>query len=89
MIRQIERELRATGETLDYAVGSRGTVAIGFSAPSLGYVAKVIRDEMEFGRFVDTIDKRIVDMLATRGLSETESWNASYLFDADEPLKFR
>lgn len=52
-------------------------------------VAKVIRDEMEFGRFVDTIDKRIVDMLAARGLPETESWNVSYLFDADEPLKFR
>jgi isocitrate dehydrogenase kinase/phosphatase len=49
VIRQIERELRATGETLDYAVGSRGTVAIGFSAPSLGYVAKVIRDHPTAG----------------------------------------
>lgn len=52
-------------------------------------VAKVIREEMEFGRFVDTIDKRIVDMLAARGLAETDNWNASYLFDIDEPLKFR
>lgn len=52
-------------------------------------VAKVIRDEMEFGKFVDTIDKRIVDMLSSRGLAEPEAWNVSYLFDSDEPLKFR
>ena len=52
-------------------------------------VAKVIRDEMEFGRFVDTIDKRIVDTLAARGFSDAESLNISYLFDGDEPLKFR
>ena len=49
VIRQIEDELKASGETLDYAVGSRGTVAIGFSAPSLGYVAKVIRDHPTAG----------------------------------------
>jgi DNA-binding NtrC family response regulator len=52
-------------------------------------VAKVIRDEMEFGRFIDTIDKRIIDMLATKGFAEPENWNVSYLFDSDEPLKFR
>ena len=52
-------------------------------------ISRVIREEMEFGRFVDTIDKRIVDMLAARGLAEVESWNTSYLFDNDEPLKFR
>lgn len=52
-------------------------------------VAKVIRDEMEFGRFVDTIDKRIIDMLAARGLAEPDGWNVSYLFDSDEPLKFK
>lgn len=52
-------------------------------------VSRVIREEMEFGRFVDTIDKRIVDMLASRGFAEPEGWNVSYLFDADEPLKFR
>lgn len=52
-------------------------------------VARVIRDEMEFGRFVDTIDKRIIDMLASRGFSEPENWNVSYLFDSDEPLKFK
>lgn len=52
-------------------------------------VSKVIREEMEFGRFVDTIDKRIVDMLAARGFAEPEGWNVSYLFDSDEPLKFR
>lgn len=52
-------------------------------------VARVIREEMEFGRFVDTIDKRIVDMLAARGFAEPDSWNTAYLFDNDEPLKFR
>lgn len=52
-------------------------------------VAKVIRDEMEFGRFVDTIDKRIIDMLSARGFAEAENWNVSYLFEADEPLKFK
>lgn len=52
-------------------------------------VAKVIREEMEFGRFVDTIDKRIVDMLTARGFTEPENWNGSHLFDNDEPLKFR
>ncbi|WP_425074785.1 response regulator [Sagittula sp. S175] len=52
-------------------------------------VAKVVREEMEFGRFIDTIDKRIIDMLASKGFSEAEAWNVSYLFDADEPLKFR
>ncbi|MGP6086393.1 response regulator [Antarctobacter jejuensis] len=52
-------------------------------------ISRVIREEMEFGRFVDTIDKRIVDMLASRGLGDSEGWNVSYLFDSDEPLKFR
>lgn len=52
-------------------------------------VAKVIRDELEFGRFVDTIDKRILDMLASRGLAEPENWSTSHLFENDEPLKFR
>ncbi|ASP23064.1 hypothetical protein ANTHELSMS3_04464 [Antarctobacter heliothermus] len=52
-------------------------------------VAKVIRDEMEFGRFVDTIDKRIVDTLAARSFSDAENLNFSYLFDGDEPMKFR
>jgi isocitrate dehydrogenase kinase/phosphatase len=49
VIRQIERELKESGERLDHAVGPRGTVAIGFSAPSLGYVAKVIRDRPTAG----------------------------------------
>jgi len=49
VIRQIEEELRESGERLDHAVGPRGTVAIGFSAPSLGYVAKVIRDRPTAG----------------------------------------
>lgn len=52
-------------------------------------VAKVVRDEMEFGKFIDTIDKRIIDMLASKGLTDPDAWNVSYLFDSDEPLKFR
>jgi CheY-like chemotaxis protein len=52
-------------------------------------VAKVIRDEMEFGKFVDTIDQRLIDMLSSKGLAEPDNWNVSYPFDADEPLKFR
>ncbi len=42
---ELRRELMATGEKYDVAVGFRGTVAIGFSAPSSDYVLKIIRDE--------------------------------------------
>ena len=41
----LQREFNDTGEKYDTAVGFRGTVAIGFSAPSSNYVLKVIRDE--------------------------------------------
>ena len=41
----LRRELMASGEKYDVAVGFRGTVAIGFSAPSSNYVLKIIRDE--------------------------------------------
>ena len=41
---ELERELTASGEVFDTAVGFRGTVAIGFSAPASAYVLKVIRD---------------------------------------------
>ena len=42
---ELRRELMAAGEKYDVAVGFRGTVAIGFSAPSSDYVLKIIRDE--------------------------------------------
>ena len=42
---ELRRELMGTGEKYDVAVGFRGTVAIGFSAPSSDYVLKIIRDE--------------------------------------------
>lgn len=45
VVEELRRELLASGETYDVAVGFRGTVAIGFSAPSSDYVLKVIRDE--------------------------------------------
>ncbi|MEO1139999.1 MAG: response regulator [Pseudomonadota bacterium] len=52
-------------------------------------IAKVVRDEMEFGRFIDTIDKRIFDMLAARGLTEFEHWDARGLNDPDQPFSFK
>lgn len=42
---ELRRELMASGQVYDVAVGSRGTVAIGFSAPASDYVLKVIRDK--------------------------------------------
>ncbi|UCH75096.1 MAG: bifunctional isocitrate dehydrogenase kinase/phosphatase [Rhodospirillales bacterium] len=42
---ELERELQSSGDVFDTAVGFRGTVAIGFSAPSSDYVLKVIRNE--------------------------------------------
>ena len=46
---ELERELAETGEVLDTAVGSPGTVAIGFSSPSSAYNLKVIRDHPTAG----------------------------------------
>jgi isocitrate dehydrogenase kinase/phosphatase len=45
VVEELRRELMATGELYNVAVGFPGTVAIGFSAPSSDYVLKVIRDE--------------------------------------------
>ena len=42
---ELERELTASGEVFETAVGAPGTVAIGFSAPSAAYTLKVIRDK--------------------------------------------
>jgi isocitrate dehydrogenase kinase/phosphatase len=42
---ELRHEHESTGEVLDTAVGFRGTVAIGFSAPSSNYVLKIIRDK--------------------------------------------
>jgi len=44
VIRHIMDELAAAEATLDHAPGSRGSVAIGFTAPSIDLVLKVIRD---------------------------------------------
>ena len=68
VVEEMERELTDTGATLDNAVGFRGTVAIGFSTPSLGYVLKVIRDapteQYKWGEFqgiASVLDKREYD----------------------------
>lgn len=44
VMRELQAEQVNSGEKLDFAIGFRGTVAIGFSAPSSRYVLKVIRD---------------------------------------------
>jgi isocitrate dehydrogenase kinase/phosphatase len=41
---ELKSERIATGEPFGFALGSRGTVAIGFSTPSSRYVLKVIRN---------------------------------------------
>ncbi len=45
VMNELETEIRDTGEVFRTAVGFRGTVAIGFAAPSSDYNLKVIRDE--------------------------------------------
>ncbi|MFN3207553.1 MAG: response regulator [Roseovarius sp.] len=52
-------------------------------------VAKLVRDEMEFGRLIDTIDKRILDMLQARGLTLADRWDADSVIDPDPPFAFR
>ncbi len=52
-------------------------------------VARVVRDEMAYGKFIDTIDKRILEALEARGISDPPRLvGASYL-DSDEPFRFR
>ncbi len=45
VMNELKAELTTTGEVLDTAVGFKGTVAIGFSAPSSDYNLKVIRNK--------------------------------------------
>lgn len=49
IIAELRDERSRTSEKLDFAVGSRGTVAIGFSMPSSRYVMKVVRDRPTAG----------------------------------------
>ena len=55
VMNELRDELGATGEVFETAVGFRGTVAIGFSAPSSAYTLKVIRDapteQYKWGKF--------------------------------------
>ncbi len=44
VMNELEQEIESSGEVLQTAVGSPGTVAIGFSTPSSAYNLKVIRD---------------------------------------------
>lgn len=52
-------------------------------------VAQVVRDEMQYGRFIDTIDLRIREALDARGVTEPVPIDARPLLDADEPFRFR
>lgn len=56
VMRELMAEHARTNETIDFAVGSRGTVAIGFSMPSSRYVLKVIRDTPAEGYKWDAFD---------------------------------
>ncbi len=49
VMNEITRQLGRTGEVLNTAPGSPGTVAIAFSAPCLSYILKVIRDRPTAG----------------------------------------
>lgn len=49
VMNEITEQLGRTGEVLDTAPGSPGTVAIAFSAPCLSYILKVIRDRPTAG----------------------------------------
>jgi len=55
VMNELENEIASTGEVLQTAVGSPGTVAIGFSTPSSAYNLKVIRnhptDGYKWGEF--------------------------------------
>ena len=61
VMNDLKAELARTDEQFETAVGFRGTVAIGFSAPSSAYVLKVIRDtptaQYKWGEFegVETV----------------------------------
>jgi isocitrate dehydrogenase kinase/phosphatase len=56
VMRELLGEHNRTQEMIDFAVGSRGTVAIGFSMPSSRYVLKVIRDTPAEGYKWDAFD---------------------------------
>lgn len=56
VMRELMAEHAKTDELIDFAVGSRGTVAIGFSMPSSRYVMKVIRDTPAEGYKWDAYD---------------------------------
>ncbi|MCB1883750.1 MAG: bifunctional isocitrate dehydrogenase kinase/phosphatase [Geminicoccaceae bacterium] len=44
VVEEVRKEIERSGERLRTAAGFKGTVAIGFSAPSSGYVLKLVRD---------------------------------------------
>ncbi|MBT4888253.1 MAG: bifunctional isocitrate dehydrogenase kinase/phosphatase, partial [Rhodospirillales bacterium] len=53
---ELRNELETSNDHFDTAIGFRGTVAIGFSAPSSNYVLKIIRNKPTDGYKWDTFD---------------------------------
>jgi len=56
VMRELQRERAQIGEAMGFALGMRGTVAIGFSMPSSRYILKVIRDKPTDGYKWETFD---------------------------------
>lgn len=56
VMRELQSEHATSGETFDFAIGTAGTVAIGFSMPSSRYIIKIIRDKPTDGYKWDTFD---------------------------------
>lgn len=52
-------------------------------------VARVVRDEMGYGKFIDTIDKRILEAFEARGIADPPRLEAAAYLDSDEPFRFR
>src|SRR5690606_1760507 len=72
VIRELQAEHAASDEQLDFAVGFRGTVAIGFSAPSSLYVLKVIRDRPSDGYKWDSFPGVDAILQKYRAVHETD-----------------
>ena len=80
---ELRAELTGRGERLDTAVGARGSVAIGFSAPSSDYVLKVVRDtptdQYKWGRF-DGIDSVLAKYRRVHEINRTGSMLDNMIF---------
>ncbi|CFX54209.1 Isocitrate dehydrogenase kinase/phosphatase [Candidatus Filomicrobium marinum] len=72
VMRELQAEHNTATEQLDFALGFRGTVAIGFSTPSSRYVLKVIRDQPAEGYKWDTFPGVDAILQKYRAVHETD-----------------